>query len=145
MFYVSIENNWHLFCNKYVMDDNFDKILNVLVIDPDEDFARNVQLFLEDSYYVDTRQSTDQLDYTIILNRTDIIIIAVDSVDENFIKLIEQIHKNHRKIKIIIMYTYFSSEKGVEQKLMKYIDDMISKPFDVTLLKNKVDSLLLSA
>lgn len=127
------------------MDDNFDKKLNVLVIDPDEDFARDVQLFLEDSYCVDTRQTIDQLDYTIILNRTDIIIIAIDSIDENFLKLIEHIHNNHRKIKIIIMYTYISAEKEVEQKLMKYIDDMISKPFDVTLLKTKVDSLLFSA
>jgi DNA-binding response OmpR family regulator len=124
------------------MADNFDKKLNILVIDPDEDFARDVQLFLEDSYYVDIRQTIDQLDYTIILNHTDIIIIAIDSVDENFIKLIEQIRNNHRKIKIIIMYTYISSEKEVEQKLMKYIDDLISKPFDVALLKTKVDSFL---
>ena len=121
------------------------KKLNVLVIDPDEDFARDVQMFLEDTYCVHTRQSIDQLDYTIILNHIDIIIIAIDSVNKDFLTLIEQLRTNHTNVKIIIMYTYISSDKEIEQKLIKYTDDMITKPFDVTLLKNKVDSLLISA
>jgi len=127
------------------MAEELNKKVNILVIDPDEDFARDMQMFLEDTYSVDIRQSIDHLDYTIILNKIDVIIMAIDSVNVNILKLIEQLRKNHKKIKIIIMYTYISSEKEIEQKLMKYTDDIITKPFDVTVLKNKVDSFWVSA
>ncbi|MEJ2052962.1 MAG: response regulator [Calditrichaceae bacterium] len=118
-----------------------EKIIKVLVIDPDEDFSRDVRLFLEDTYYVDTRQTIDQLDYIILLNKIDLIVMAVDYPDKNLISLLEQIRKNHKKLKIVIMYTYFSSGQDFEKSLVNYADDIITKPFDVALLKNKLDSL----
>lgn len=125
------------------MDQKDDKNVKVLVIDPDKDFARDVRIFLEETYYVDTKQELDHLDYTFILNRIDVIILAVDSVGQNVIALLEQVRANHRKIKIIIMYTYFSSDREIEKTLVNYADDMITKLFDVALLKSKVDSLLI--
>ena len=120
------------------------KNIKILVIDPDEDFARDVQMFLEDTYCVTTRQIIDLLDYTIILNNIDVIILSVDSVDIAFITLLEKIRRNHSNIKIIIMYTYLSSDRAVEKKLIEFTDDIITKPFDVTILKNKVDSVLIA-
>lgn len=120
------------------------KNIKILVIDPDEDFARDVQMFLEDTYCVTTRQIIDLLDYTIILNNIDVIILSVDSVDKAFITLLEKIRRNHSNIKIIIMYTYLSSDRAVEKKLIEFTDDIITKPFDVTILKNKVDSVLIA-
>lgn len=120
------------------------KTIKILVIDPDEDFARDVQMFLEDTYCVTTRQIIDLLDYTIILNNIDVIILSVDSVDKAFITLLEKIRRNHSNIKIIIMYTYLSSDRAVEKKLIEFTDDIITKPFDVTILKNKVDSVLIA-
>jgi len=127
------------------MNNNYQKKLNILVIDPDEDFARDVKLFLEDAYSVEIRSTLDQLDYTIILNQIDVIIIAIDSIDELYFQLIEQIRTNHVKIKIIVMYTYIATDKEIEHKLVKCTDDMITKPFDVILLKDKVDSLFIPA
>lgn len=121
------------------------KNINILVIDPDEDFAQNVQMFLEETYSVGTRQGIEYLDYTIILKQIKMIILDVESVDQNVIELLNQIRSNHENVKIIIMYTYFSSDKEFEKTLINHADDVIAKPFDVTLLKNKVDSLLLPA
>ena len=135
---------WHPFCKNGIMVDNFEKKLNILVIDPDEDFARDVKLYLDDSYHVQIRPTIDQFDYTIILNKIDVIIIAIDLIDNDFLNLIEQLRNNHTNIKIIIMYTYISSDKEIEQKMMSITDDMIAKPFDVALLKDKVDCLIIS-
>lgn len=119
-----------------------DKNINILVVDPDEDFAQNVKMFLEETYSVTTTQRIEHLDNTKILNHIDVIVLAVEAVD-GVIELLKQFRSNHEKVKIIIMYTYFSSDKEIEKSLANHADDMISKPFDVALLKNKVDSLLI--
>lgn len=115
---------------------------NILVIDPDEDFCRDVRLYLEENYEVNTRQGIEYIDYTIILKKVDLLIIEADYADKNLLQLLEELKRNHAKIKIILMYTYFSSDKLIEQALANDADDMIAKPFDVAILKNKVDQLL---
>jgi len=115
---------------------------NILVIDPDEDFCRDVRLYLEENYTVNTRQGIEYLDYTIIFKKIDLLIIEADYADTKLISLLKDLKLNHAKIKIILMYTYFASDKIIEQAVANDADDMITKPFDVALLKNKVDRLL---
>ena len=115
---------------------------NILVIDPDEDFTRDVCLFLEENYNVITKQSIDYLDYTIVLKKIDLLILEAELADKNFLDLLAQLKQNHPRLKIMIMYTYFSSDPDIEHALAKDADDMISKPFDVAFLKSKVDTLL---
>jgi DNA-binding response OmpR family regulator len=115
---------------------------NILVIDADEEFSRDVRLYLEENYHVTTRQGLEFLDYTIILKKTDLLILEADYADRNLLKLIEQLKQNHPTIKILIMYTYFQSDTLIEKALVNDADDVIAKPFDVVMLKNKVDQLL---
>ncbi|MEJ2542918.1 MAG: response regulator [Calditrichaceae bacterium] len=119
--------------------------INVLVIDPDEEFAHDVKMFLEDTYCVNIKPTIDKLDYSNTLDHVNVIIIAIEFLSKDFINLIEQLRKKHENIKIISMYTYITSDKELEHKLIEYSDDIITKPFDVTLLKNKLDSFLISA
>jgi len=118
---------------------------NILVIDADEEFSRDVRLYLEENYHVTTRQGMEFLDYTIILKKTDLLILEADYADRTLLKLIEQLKQNHPTIKILIMYTYFHSDTLVEKALVNDADDVIAKPFDVVMLKNKVDQLLSQA
>ena len=118
---------------------------NILVIDADEEFSRDVRLYLEENYHVTTRQGLEFLDYTIILKKTDLLILEADYADRTLLKLIEQLKQNHPTIKILIMYTYFHSDTLVEKALVNDADDVIAKPFDVVMLKNKVDQLLSQA
>lgn len=115
---------------------------NILVIDADEEFSRDVRLYLEENYHVTTRQGLEFLDYTIILKKTDLLILEADYADRNLLKLLEQLKQNHPTIKILIMYTYFQSDTLIEKALVNDADDVIAKPFDVVMLKNKVDQLL---
>ena len=115
---------------------------NILVIDADEEFSRDVRLYLEENYHVTTRQGLEFLDYTIILKKTDLLILEADYADRNLLKLLEQLKQNHPAIKILIMYTYFQSDTLIEKALVNDADDVIAKPFDVVMLKNKVDQLL---
>ncbi len=117
---------------------------NILVIDPDEDFSRNVRLFLEDNYRVIARQELEYIDYTIRLHRIDLLLIEAEYAGSDALSLINHLKASHRNLKIIIMYTYFSADKVTEKNLADCTDDMITKPFDVGLLKEKVDKLLQS-
>lgn len=116
---------------------------NILVIDPDKDFCSNVQLFLEENYQVIARQELNYIDYTIILNRIDLLLIEAEYAGADVLSLVKRLKKNHRHLKIIIMYTYFSTDKVTEKNLAHHTDDMINKPFDVDLLKGKIDTLLM--
>ena len=115
---------------------------NILVIDPDEEFCRSVRLYLEESYNVSTRQGLDSIDYSIILNKIDLLIIEADLADEELVHTLNQIRHNHPHVMIILMYIYLPSNKNAEHALIRETDDMIAKPFDVDLLRQKVNALL---
>lgn len=116
---------------------------NVLVIDPDQDFCQNMRLYLEDNYNVLIRQTLDYLDYAILLNKVDLLIVEADFADENLVVLLEKLKRDHPSIKILIMYIYFPTDKMIEKAIASDADDLIAKPFDVAQLKSKVDQLLL--
>ena len=117
------------------------KAKNILVIDSDRDFCKNVRLYLEQDYNVVTRQRLKYIDYTIILNKIDLLIIDEGFNKPNLLDFIHEIKQKHRHLKIIVMYTYFRTDKKTEKELFQFVDDLISKPFDVKLLKEKVDRL----
>ena len=116
---------------------------NIFVVDPDKDFCESVRLYLEDSYNVNSRQGLEYVDYTILLKKIDLLLIDADYVSQNLIGVLSDVRKKHNNLKIIIMYTYFASNKKDEVLLAKAADDMIAKPFDVQILKEKLESLLL--
>ena len=114
----------------------------ILVIDPDEDFCRNVRLYLEESYEVTSRQGLEYIDYTILLNRVDLLLIEADFADFELVNALQRIRKDYPSLRIIIMYTYFPADRKIERALVKIADTTIAKPFDVFQLKTKVDDLL---
>jgi len=114
----------------------------ILVVDPDKEFCSNVRLFLEENYQVKTHQGLEYIDYTITLHKINLLVVDADYADKKLVELLSNIKLNHSKIKIIIMYTYFPSDKIIERALARNADDMIEKPFDVSLLKTKADRLL---
>jgi DNA-binding NtrC family response regulator len=125
-----------------MMSTQLSKKKRILVIDPDEEFCRSIRLYLEEDYQVTTRQGFDYFDYSIILNKIDLLIMEADLADARLIHLIKQIRHNHPAIRIIIMYVYFPPDKTIEKALVEDADDIISKPFDVDILQQKVNSLL---
>ncbi len=123
----------------------YQKPENILVIDSDRDFCKNVRLYLEQDYNVVTRQNLKYIDYTILLNKIDLLIIDEGFDKSNLLNFIQGVKQKHRRLKIIVMYTYFQSDQKTEKELFRFVDDMIAKPFDVKLLKNKVRRLFAAA
>ena len=115
---------------------------NILVIDPDREFCKSVRLYLEESYNVFSRQGLDNIDYAILLKRIDLLLIDADYITENLSEVLSSIHSKHPNLKIIIIYTYFSSNKKEELTIAEEADDLLAKPFDVKVLKEKVDHLI---
>ena len=124
------------------MSQKHDEKKHILVIDPDEDFCRNVRLYLEDSYNVTSRRGLEYIDYTILLYRINLLLIEADFADFELVNTLQRIRKDYPFLKIIIMYTYFPADRKIERALVKIADTTIAKPFDVFQLKTKVDDLL---
>ncbi len=117
---------------------------NILVVDPDKEFCKNMRLFLEENYSVTCRHGLEYLDYTILLKRINLLLIDADFGGRKLADVLAQVHQKHPILKSIVMYTYFSSDKNEERTISEEADDMIAKPFDVKILKEKLDSLLSS-
>ncbi len=115
---------------------------NLLVIDPDPEFCRSVRLFLEECFRVYTRQGLTYIDYAIILNRIDLILVEADFGSDRLIPLINSLRLNHPAVKVVVMYTFFPIDRNDEQSLASLADGLISKPFDVSELKTKLEKLL---
>lgn len=124
------------------METRNDDKKRILVVDPDEDFCKSVRLYLEESYQVTSRQGLEYIDYTLLLKQTDILVIDADQADRNFSSRLAGIRANHPEIKIVVMYTYFSTNKQDEILLARTADDLIAKPFDVSTLRDKLENLL---
>ncbi len=118
---------------------------NILVVDPDPEFCRNVRLYLEENYTVFSRQGLEYLDYTIILKKINLLLIDAENNSPYLAQELSDIRRKHSDVRLIIMYTYFSTSKEEEMKLANVADQMLAKPFDVQILKEKVDILLESA
>jgi len=101
--------------------DSFRK-KRILVIDPDEDFCRNVRLYLEESYDVTARQGLEYIDFTILLNRVDLLLIEADFANAELVRSLQRIQKDHKDLKIVIMYTYFPADKKIERALVRIAD-----------------------
>ncbi|WP_456443788.1 hypothetical protein [Caldithrix abyssi] len=125
-----MQNNGRLFRN------------NLLVIDPDHEFCKNVGMYLEDSFNVYIRDNVEYLDYTIILNRIHLLIVNVDNADEKLLKELFNLKQQHQNVKIILMYTFIPDKPEIRRQLKKIADALITKPFDVELLKIKIECLL---
>ncbi|MHB2148341.1 hypothetical protein ACX8XP_04730 [Calditrichota bacterium LG25] len=125
-----MQNNERLFRN------------NLLVIDPDHEFCKNVGMYLEDSFNVYIRDNVEYLDYTIILNRIHLVIVNVDNADEKLLKELFNLKQQHQNVKIILMYTFIPDKPEIRRQLKKIADALITKPFDVELLKIKIECLL---
>jgi len=115
---------------------------NILVIDPDKEFGRNVRLYLEEEYGVFTRQGLMHIDYTIILRQIQLIICEAEFLNNELLVLIKRLREKHPPLKLIVMYTYLPDDENIKKMLLTAADDLIAKPFDVKSLKNKVDALL---
>lgn len=134
---------FHLLFIRY-MKSSFTSNKNILVVDPDKDFCKNIRLFLEENYAVSCCHELEYLDYTILLKRINLLIIDADFGSQKLADVLSQIHQKHPALKSVVMYTYFSSDKNEERVVSEEADDMIAKPFDVKKLKEKLDLLLVS-
>ncbi len=115
---------------------------NVLVLDPDREFCKNVGMFLEDRFNVYIREDVESLDYTILLNQIQLMLVNVDNADAAFLEELSNIKKNHPDVKILFMYTLMPEKADIRQKIKKLADASIAKPFDVELLRIKMECLL---
>ena len=115
---------------------------NILVIDPDHEFCKNVGLYLEDSFNVFIRSSIEYLDYTIFLNQVHLILVNVDSPAHFLLKELSSLKQKHPNVKVILMYTLWPEDSSIQKKLKQLADASIAKPFDVERLKIKIENLL---
>lgn len=127
-----------------IMKRQFKSKQNILVIDTDREFCKSVRLYLEENYNVHSGQGLDNIDDTILLKQINLLLIDADFANQNLASILAGIRQKHPQLKIVIMYTYFSSDKKEEFNIAETADGMIAKPFDVQLLKEKVDLLLKS-
>ena len=104
-----------------------------------------MRLYLEENYAVFSRQGLEYLDYTIILKKINLLLIDAENNSPYLAQELSDIRRKHPDVRLIIMYTYFSTSKEEEMKLANVADQMLAKPFDVQILKGKVDILLESA
>jgi DNA-binding response OmpR family regulator len=115
--------------------------IKALVVDPDKDFCNSMKLYLEDSYFIYTSQKVDDLKTIILRYDINILIIGSDYAVHYLVEMIRDLKKSASSLKIIVMYNYLPNEKELAKMLIDYSDDHISKPFDVHLLKEKVERL----
>ena len=115
---------------------------DVVILDSDQDLAQSIKLYLEDSFRVHLVKNPTQLLRILKQTKCDYLISEVDFPKSKFQKVIKFVKNSHPEINIILMYTFFDGEGILEKTVLSKADDFIFKPFDVRILKSKLDQLV---
>ncbi len=116
----------------------------VLILEQDKDLADSIRIYLEENYIVHICAEPQKLLERIAYHPIDVLLTGIDFPLANLRNLLHQIKMTRPEIKIIVMYMFFDADRGTENLILNDADDYIAKPFDVGILKNKLDKLLFS-
>lgn len=112
---------------------------SILIYDNESELANNIKLFLEDSYNVHNVNNIKYLILDLNTHSFDYVLLDFDSINKYFNEIIDTIRNKSDNTKILLMYTIFKTEKYNEQEILSKVDDFIFKPFNVELLKHKLE------
>ena len=117
------------------------KRISVLILEEDGDLADSIRLYLEDSYRVYTVRDPEQLPGYISRYKINILITDIDISYPDIQSKLKKIKSDNPEVKILVMYMFFDEDEKKDNSLLNEVDDYIFKPFNVNVLKHKIDRL----
>jgi DNA-binding response OmpR family regulator len=113
----------------------------ILLLENDVDLADSICAFLEDSYRVYVIQDPSELSSYVSRYHINLIISDVDAHHPNLEKILRRIKTDDPQIKVLLMYLFMDEDEVSDKSIFQDADDIILKPFDVDVLRNKLDKL----
>lgn len=124
------------------MRENDRKKTSVLILECDKDLGSSIKTYLEDSFRVFSTCNPDEIDRLISQNQIDILLTGIDFPRMNLKSIMERARQVSPKIKVVVMYMFFDTDRWTEKLILSNADDYIAKPFDADVLKHKLDRLM---
>ena len=115
----------------------------LLVLGVDPDLAEGIRIYLEDSYQVYIVAHPADLNTHLTSYHVDLLLTDLDTSGINELEQVQSIRSAYPDLKIIVMYMFLDEEERREKSILSAADDFISKPFTASVLKYKLDRLLL--
>ena len=115
----------------------------LLVLGVDPDLAEGIRIYLEDSYHVYIVADPADLNTHLASYHVDLLLTDLDTSALNQLQQLQSIRSACPDLKIIVMYMFLDEEERREKSVLSVADDFISKPFSASVLKYKLDRLLL--
>jgi signal transduction histidine kinase/ligand-binding sensor domain-containing protein/DNA-binding response OmpR family regulator len=140
---ASAENNPESISELKEQDENAsDKIL--LIVEDNIDVRYFIRSHFEPDYRVLEASDGKEGIAVALKNIPDVIITDILMPGIDGIELLKKIKKDERTSHIpIILLTALTSKESIHQGLVAGADDYITKPFDILLLRTKVDNLFM--
>jgi DNA-binding response OmpR family regulator len=113
----------------------------IILLENDIDLADSICAFLEETYRVFVIQDPAELPSYITRYQINLIISDVDTHHPNLEKILKRIKTTDPRIKVLLMYLFIDEDEVSDKSIFKDADDIILKPFDVDVLRNKLDKL----
>jgi DNA-binding response OmpR family regulator len=114
----------------------------LLVLGVDPDLAEGIRIYLEDSYDVYIVTDPADLNTHLASYHVALLLTDIDTTGINQLQQIQSIRSAYPDLKIIVMYMFLDEEERREKSVLSAADDSISKPFSASVLKYKLDQLL---
>jgi DNA-binding response OmpR family regulator len=127
------------------MNEQIDNVPSLLILAGDPDLAEGIRVYLEDSYRIYILSDLIDL-YMYLKNyKIDLLLIDIDSTGLNQLQQLQFIKSAHPYLKMVVMYMFLDEEEQSEKSALRAADDFIFKPFSASVLKHKLDQLLVPA
>ncbi len=126
------------------MSEQIEKKPSLLVLAVDPDLAEGIRIYLEDVYQVYILAEPADLNTHLRRYHVDLLLTDIDTTGINQLQQLQLIKSVFPDLKIIVMYMFLDEEERREKSVLNTADDFISKPFSASVLKYKLDQLLVS-
>jgi DNA-binding response OmpR family regulator len=127
----------------YIFTGQIQKLAKILIIEDTYDIAEMLRhLFSSKSYDVETAYNQQMAFKKFIAFAPDLILLDVWLQNIDGKQLCKEIRAINKKIPIILMSANPDSLKGYE---VCEANDIIEKPFDINVLLNKIERLIIQA
>ena len=115
------------------------KSKNILFFSSDFSLCYSLLMYLQDRYHVTTTTDIDVLK-AIVHQGFDLILIDTEPSVE-IEKLCEIVH-NRFNIPVILTYVFKNQLEEIDATIRKYVSSVFYKPYDLTEVYNKLNSLV---
>ena len=114
----------------------------VIILGSDPELADSIRVYLEDAYKVYVVNDPSRIMRYISNFKVNLLLTDLDTSLPDIKRHLQEARDVNPNLKIMVMYMFIDEDNQLARSILDDVDDYIFKPFNVDVLRHKLDRLV---